>query len=77
MKHQLGKWYPETDKPVPEDGDTFVLCVSGKDGNVTYDRAIIASDSNGYENGRWYINGVFKPLTVIGWYIVPDCDLKE
>ncbi len=76
MKHKAGVWYPATEAPTDEDGDTFVLCVSGKEGNVGYDYAIIADDDNCYENGKWYIKGIaHRQMAVHGWYKVPDFNL--
>ena len=55
-------------------GDTgFILCISGRDGNRTYDHAIVM-EVNTYEDGEWYLYGVKKAdtVTVDGWMLPPE-----
>lgn len=64
-------------KPTQEEQDSadggYILCVSGKADHVTYDHAIIVSEFNWYEDGKWYINGIhYDTVTVHGRMLPPD-----
>lgn len=49
----------------------FILCISGRIGPQIYDYAIVMGDCY-YDDGKWYINGVYKKgITVHGWMLPP------
>lgn len=46
----------------------LILCVSGEH----YDHAIIIDGLNSYENGKWYIQGIYSDaITVHAWFEIP------
>lgn len=51
-------WIPADNPPTDEDME-YILCVSGRDGNITYENAVLLGP-NYYEDGKWYIDGVLK-----------------
>lgn len=57
-EEQNNGWIPTSNPPKDEDAE-YILCVSGKDGNITYENAVLLGP-NYYEDGKWYINGVLK-----------------
>ena len=68
----MGEWISCKDT-LPGEDEPVILCVSGKEGNITYIRAVIADDGTCYENGRWYIGGLYcKNLVVHAWMPLPD-----
>lgn len=54
-------------------GTGFILCISGKRKNITYDHAIIMGPEAEVKDGKWYINGLqARGITVHGWMLPPD-----
>ena len=75
MNHKR-RWITDRD-PTPweveQAGDVgFILCISGKEMNVSYDHAIDMTE-NFYENGHWYQRGAVMDdnVTVHGWMLPP------
>lgn len=71
----LPEWITDrtpTNNEIEEAGDVgFILCVSGKRDNFTYEHAILMYD-NFYEDDKWYIFGVADDsLTIHGWLMPP------
>lgn len=67
-------WTSCKEKNGPDDSCLpCILTVSGKNGNVTYDRAVVGDDFTNFEGGKWYINGVLMPDVVVhAWMPFPD-----
>jgi len=62
--------YPD-EKPQDEDLE-YIICVSGKIGNIEYDHAVLMGD-NYFEDGKWYIHGHRKEgVTVLAWMEPPE-----
>lgn len=69
MKNVM-EWQPASKTPTDEDAN-YILCISGKIGNITYDRGIETNECY-WENDRgWFIRGCSKPddVTVHAWMI--------
>lgn len=66
------RWISTKEMPVAPNEDTeYLLCVSGKKGNITYDHAVISEGM--VEDGRWYINGMIDhDLEILAWMPYPD-----
>lgn len=72
IKHNknIMQWQPAAVQPTDEDAE-YILCISGKIGNITYDRGIEMCECY-WENDRgWFIHGYKKPEDVIvhAWMI--------
>ncbi len=76
MKHKSGVWYSPKDIPgKDEQYDAMAFCISGKKGQIAYDRAIFLDENNCFEDGKFYIAGNYcKDLTIHGWYLIPEME---
>lgn len=53
--------------------EELILCVSGKDGSITYDRAVVCGKFTVFEDDRFYICGCYlENVTIHAWMPLPE-----
>lgn len=70
----VSDWIPCSVKAGPDDPDELcIVCVSGRDGNITYDHAVVADEFTTYEDNRWHVKGYYNDkLVVHAWMPLPE-----
>lgn len=73
MKHKPGVWYPAEDTPDQDEQYTpMALLISGVRGGKRYERAIFLDEDNYFENGKFYVAGIYrKNIEIHRWYLIP------
>ncbi len=70
----MSDWIPCSER-LPENNceEELILCISGKQRNVTFDRAVVCYNC-GYENDKFYLDGRYlEPgVTVHAWMPLPE-----
>lgn len=68
----LAQRWISVEEALPEFDEEVIVCVSGKDGNITYEHAVLGGN-NFYDNGKWYIDGVYREnVKIHAWMRLPD-----
>ena len=71
-KEKTMEWHKYPDEEPQDEEVEYIICVSGKIGNIEYDHAVLMGD-NYYESGKWYIRGHRKEgVTVLAWMEAPE-----
>lgn len=66
------EWHKYPDEKPKDEEVEYIICVSGKSGNIGYDHAVLMGD-NYYEDGKWYIHGFRREgVTVLAWMEAPE-----
>lgn len=66
------EWHKYPDEKPKDEEVKYIICASGRIGNIGYDHAVLAGD-NYYEEGKWYIGGCHRPdVKVLAWMELPE-----